>query len=670
VENEPPSKTDQQPLGTLRQQATEIVERPLADASPVANHELQRLVYELQIHQVELELQNQQLTEAQLALASSRDQYADLYDFAPLGYLTLDSSGVIVECNITAASLLGVGRESLLRSKFSRYVAPDSQDASYLYWKSLFNGAARKVCELQMRRAGNGTGWVRLEGISVKSLQQAETLCRVAIVDIEDVIKARSELELLNTELEERVFLQVSQIELLARALAGIREGVIITSDHSDWLGSRVVFANRAACEMLGCTSEAAIGQTPQKLLVRDSIELADSLKFQALLDANQSFQTELNYSLSEGISRIFEMSVSPLSDQRNQRTNYVLVQRDITARKREKQQLRDREARLQAILDTAPDAIITIDRYGLVQNCNPAVERLFGFTVAELTGKNISCVMPAPYPDEHDTYLRHFRETGVRRIIGSSRRLIAQHRDGHIFPINLSVNEIDHMGLYLGIVKDVSDLDNLQRQVLRTSDEVQRHIGQSLHDGPQQVLAGLSLLARSLQIELHRRESPLERDADRLHNGIRDAIASLRNLARGLFSAPLEDSDLTTALEGLAHRSLEDYGIPCEFDCPETITISDHYVADQLYHIAQEAVMNAVKHSGSDLIRIILERSGKNISLRISDNGTGFDSKEQANSGLGLYIMPYRAATIGADLEIYPADEGGTVVSCNLISF
>lgn len=128
---------------------------------------------------------------------------------------------------------------------------------------------------------------------------------------------------------------------------------------------------------------------------------------------------------------------------------------------------LGDSEARVRAIVDTAVDAIITIDERGLIESFNPSAERIFGYTASEVAGKNVSCLMPSPYRDEHDTYLDNYKETGVRKIIGIGREVFAQHKEGAVFPVDLAVGEMRVSGkrMYAGMIRDISERKHAQER-------------------------------------------------------------------------------------------------------------------------------------------------------------------------------------------------------------
>jgi two-component system, LuxR family, sensor kinase FixL len=107
----------------------------------------------------------------------------------------------------------------------------------------------------------------------------------------------------------------------------------------------------------------------------------------------------------------------------------------------------RDREARLQSILETVPDAIITIDERGDIESFSPAAERLFGYSAGEVVGRNVNILMPSPYHERHDGYLARYLTTGERRIIGIGRIVVGKRKDGSTFPMEIAVGEAPEHG-------------------------------------------------------------------------------------------------------------------------------------------------------------------------------------------------------------------------------
>lgn len=162
---------------------------------------------------------------------------------------------------------------------------------------------------------------------------------------------------------------------------------------------------------------------------------------------------------------------------------------------------LHESEARMRAIVTAAADAIITTDEKGTVQEFNSAAEEMFGYTAKEIIGKSIGLLMPDPYRDEHSEYLRRYLETGEARIIGKTRELRGRRKDGTIFPIALSLSAVDHLGYFIGIVRDMTERRALQRRIAEIATQERRLIGEELHDGLQQELTALGLLAQNLDV-------------------------------------------------------------------------------------------------------------------------------------------------------------------------
>jgi PAS domain S-box-containing protein len=154
-------------------------------------------------------------------------------------------------------------------------------------------------------------------------------------------------------------------------------------------------------------------------------------------------------------------------------RRMFTGIARDITELKRAVQQLQDSEARNRAILETAVDAIITIDERGVIESVNPSTERLFGYAAAELVGQNVKVLMPPPYRDEHDGYLANYLGTGRKKIIGIGREVVARRKDGTTFPIDLAVSEIrlGERRLFTGIIRDLTARERAE-EALRASEE------------------------------------------------------------------------------------------------------------------------------------------------------------------------------------------------------
>ncbi len=161
------------------------------DPDALTAGDLKHLLHELQVHQIELELQNEELQRAQIELAVSRERYADLYDFAPSSYLTLSEKGMILEANLTAGTLLGLPRGDLKKWPLSRFIHPDSQNSYYLFHRQLLAGEAGLACRLTMRRWDERVFSAEIRADAGIDAVSGETVCRMLISDITESGRAQ-----------------------------------------------------------------------------------------------------------------------------------------------------------------------------------------------------------------------------------------------------------------------------------------------------------------------------------------------------------------------------------------------------------------------------------------------------------------------------------------------
>src|SRR5947207_8964151 len=169
---------------------------------------------------------------------------------------------------------------------------------------------------------------------------------------------------------------------------------------------------------------------------------------------------------------------------------------------------------------------------------------------------------------------------------------------------------------------REMAERERLDQEIAEVADRERRRLGQNLHDSLGQHLTGTALAAQVLREKLAGRSATEVKDADKVVQYIEDGIDLTRNLARGFFSPELEADGLNVALQGLAANISERFRVPCIFNGDDAIHVGDATTATQLYHIAQEAAMNAVKHASANRIDIELAQSGQKLTLAVCDDG------------------------------------------------
>ena len=188
---------------SLRERAEALLRNTPGKPPASSPNDLEALIHELRVQQAKLEIQNEELRSAQVELADSRDRFADLYEFAPIGYIETDCDCIILETNLAAATLLDVPREQLIGSAFTKYVKPESQDTLYLHRQTVVEDGGRHRCRVEMRRGDGKRLVLRIETIAI--VQHGVQHCRSALIDSTDSVLAEEALQALNANLEREV---------------------------------------------------------------------------------------------------------------------------------------------------------------------------------------------------------------------------------------------------------------------------------------------------------------------------------------------------------------------------------------------------------------------------------------------------------------------------------
>jgi PAS domain S-box-containing protein len=334
----------------------------------------------------------------------------------------------------------------------------------------------------------------------------------------------------------------------------------------------------------------------------------------------------------------------------------------DITDLKHAEDALHEERNFAAAVVDTVGALVLVLDSQGRIVRFNRACERLSGYHSVEVIGCAIWELLVAP--EERS----HFRETfdAVRAgRLPSTYESPWEARDGARRVISWSGTALGEYVILTGI--DVTEAKRLARTILEISGREQRRIGQDLHDGLGQHLTGVAFMSKVLEQKLREKGLPETAEAAKIVALVNQAIDQTRELSHGLLPVLSDAEGLMRALERLALQVENLFHVSCTFECERPAPIRENDIATHLYHIAQEAVNNGLKHGHPRHIAIRLA-GGDEPFLSVEDDGVGLPESRPAGraaQGMGLLIMSYRAKMIGGTLEVRPDPAGGTVVFC-----
>jgi len=356
------------------------------------------------------------------------------------------------------------------------------------------------------------------------------------------------------------------------------------------------------------------------------------------------------------------ECRIQAYSDDLGSILGFVYVLRDI----REELKFYELQSRLASIVEFSDDAVISLALDGTILSWNNAAAGMFGYTEEDVIGKNFVILTPAFLPDNFPDLLEKIK-SGAHH---DSFETIRERKDGSILHVSIMISPIrNREGTLNGvsvIARDITEKRNLEAAILEITEKERMRIGQDLHDSLGQHLTGVLLNMKILENKL-RKTGPVSsfETAGGISSLVREAIKKTRDLAKNLAPPIIESEGIREALKSLISSVEELYRIKIILKLQSDHTEPDTLVSLQLYRIAQEAVHNAVKHSGASAITVELKGQESELLLTVTDNGHGI--RNSTSGGMGINIMNYRADMINGTLTVTANSDGGTRVCCRI---
>jgi PAS domain S-box-containing protein len=358
------------------------------------------------------------------------------------------------------------------------------------------------------------------------------------------------------------------------------------------------------------------------------------------------------------------------------------LVAHDVTERRAAIAALRDQEARLRAVLDTAADGVVMIDDRGVIRSVNAAAEKIFRYSAAEMIGQNVSLLMPEPFSNEHNVYIQQYLETGRAKIIGIGREVEGRRKSGESFPCSVAVSEVklSHGPLFTGIVRDITEqkraeIRSLQAERLAAIGETVTGLAHESRNAFQRSQACLEMLTLELEdrpdeLQLVERTQRALNHLHRLYEEVRDYAGQIK-----LDRQPCDISHVWR--DAWSHLELKRRGTSIELretiSCDNLSCNVDWFAIGQVFRNILENAIDACSRDGVIELRCSDEGAAFRISLR--DNGEGiepgvrehvfdaFFTTRTKGTGLGMAIVKRILEAHGGSIEIGDVTTGAEFI-------
>jgi PAS domain S-box-containing protein len=389
-------------------------------------------------------------------------------------------------------------------------------------------------------------------------------------------------------------------------------------------------------------------------------------------------YEQEERHRQADGQYRWFLARGMPLRDADGRIVRWYGTNTDIEDLKRAEDARRQIEEQHRIVVDTATEAVVSIDGSGKILFVNPATTRIFGYESAELIGQPLTMLMPAFMRELHRAGLERYLATGQRHINWQGTELVGLHKNRGEFPIEVSFGEVRKEGrsIFTGFIRDITDRKRSEEEVrrlsghlLRLQDEERRRIARDLHDSTGQDLVALATTLSQLHASIPSSGRKLRKLASECLALADQCIREVRTLSYLLHPPMLDEAGLEDAFRHYVKGFAERTGIEVELEISPRLGRMKPGVELALFRVVQESLINIQRHSGSFRAKIRIERDPRKTTLEISDKGNGIpgnlrrqNEKLSFGPGVGIPSMHERVKLIGGQLDI-ESSSGGTTV-------
>jgi PAS domain S-box-containing protein len=459
-----------------------------------------------------------------------------------------------------------------------------------------------------------------------------------------------------------------------AALLAGVLESAmdaIITVDEQQ----KIVLYNAAAEKIFGWPRQEILGQPLARLIPTrfraGHAEHVERFGHTGATARRMGARTVVHGLRANGEEFPLDASISHMDTPGGKL--FTVILRDISERLHAEEDHARLAARLSGLLDSAMDAIITVDESQHILLYNRAAEKIFGWPSEQMLGQSLERLMPQRFRGEHARHVRRFGDTGVTsRRMGDGTVVYGLRANGEEFPMDASISQLQTAEgkLYTVILRDVTERVRAQEE--RTAfaaaanairEEEKTRVARELHDELAQSLTALKMDTNWVRDNRSGDPQAVAAKLDEMIAMLDGTIAATRRIAADLRPLMLDDLGLLPAIEWLASNFSTRYGVPCEVLASEELELPEPY-ATAVFRIVQESLANAGKHAGASRVEIAVEDVGWAIQVTVQDDGRGFDPQAPRKpESLGLMGLRERAELVNGSVTIVSAPGRGTRV-------